>query len=89
MNEEKVLIVGIRKVSFTDNKTGNDVNGISLYHMRSNPMDQSLEGSMTGKDFVSNTIYQQMCDALGELTLLDKEVVFSYNRYGKVSGVIV
>lgn len=87
--DETVLVVGVRKVSFKDNKTGNMIEGMSIYHMHTNSFDKNLEGAMTGKDFVSNEIYEQMLNALGELTLVDKEVCFSYNRYGRVCGILV
>jgi len=86
---EKNLIVGIRKVNFEDKKTGNKINGFSIYSTKSVPEDSNLEGLMTGKDFVSNDVYDDMCNALGELTLVGKEVVFTYNRYGKVCGILV
>ena len=89
MDEGNVLVVGVRNVSFKDNKTGNEIRGISIYHMHTNAGDKNLEGSMTGKDFVSNETYENMCKALNVDTLVDSEVCFSYNRYGKVCGVLV
>lgn len=72
---ERIEVVGMRNVDFTDNK-GRHVDGTSIYYLIE---DTGVTGKMTGKLFISRDrkINTNYFPAVGDV------VAVSYDRYGK------
>ena len=75
---EKVQVVGMRSVSFKDEKDGRQIDGVSLYLLLDHPQ---VEGKMADKVFVSS---QRLSD-LPYMPKVGEEVWVDYDRRGKVS----
>lgn len=75
---EKVQVVGLRSVSFKDDKDGREISGVSLYLLLDH--DQ-VEGKMADKVFVS----AKKLENLEYFPKVGEEVYLDYDRYGKVS----
>lgn len=83
-------IIGTRVVSFTNKENGELIEGHSVYFTEEpTDLNSHLEGLMCDKFFVNNRVYNSMLDSLGVLTLVGLECEFTYNKYGKVVGLIV
>lgn len=84
-------IIGTRVVSFTT-KEGDLIEGHSVYYTEE-PDDlnskKNLEGIMCDKVFLNNNTYNSVLDNLGVLTIVGLDCEFTYNKYGKVVGLIV
>ena len=75
---EKLEIVGLRDVKFTDDN-GRTVDGISVYYL----IDaDGVTGKMAGKLFVSRDRVKNM----GFFPVVGDTVEVSYDRFGKASG---
>lgn len=71
-------VVGFRSINFTDQKTGNNVTGTTLYVER--PAENNhVTGMECQKIFVPSSIRYE--PAVGD------SVQITYNRYGKISSV--
>lgn len=82
-------IIGTRSVSFKT-KDGDLIEGHSLYFTEDpEELDNHLEGVMCDKCFVNNQVFNSMLDAIGSLTLVGVECEFNYNKYGKVTSLLV
>ena len=80
---EKWTVVGFRSVNFTDEKTNKQINGYSLFLLRSpNAYENKVTGQICEKLFVSSE-YVKYTPELGD------EIVLVYNKYGKVSSIQV
>lgn len=77
---EKVYIVGFRKVCFTDD-AGKRVEGYTLYWQQ-DPTDDKVTGVICGKQFISSA-YVDYEPRVGDF------VIFRYNKYGKIGAVEV
>ena len=75
---EKINVVGLRGVSFDDEKTGRNVSGTSVFYTME---ADNVEGLMAGKIFVS----AQQRDSLDYFPKVGEQCWVDYNRYGKVS----
>ena len=73
---DKIQIVGIRGVSFDDEKTGRTVNGTTFFYLME---DDHTSGKLAGKLFIS----AQLCDSLDYVPNVGDECWVIYNRYGK------
>lgn len=80
---EKWTVVGFRSVNFTDEKTNKQINGYSLFLLRSpNDDENKVTGQICEKLFVSSE-YVKYTPDVGD------EIVLVYNKYGKVSSIQV
>lgn len=77
---ERVRIVGYRNVDFTDEK-GFHVEGYTLYYVQDVDVED-LSGQIAGKQFISSK-------RVDYLPVLGDEVIFRYNKYGKISSIEV
>lgn len=75
---EKIQVVGMRSVSFKDEKDGRQISGVSLYCLLDHPQ---VEGKMADKVFISS----QRLQDLPYMPAVGEEVWVDYDRYGKVS----
>lgn len=71
----KVLVIGVRKVSFNA-QDGNSVNGHSVYYSYEAP---NVEGVVSERVFVPARF--QFVPSVGEI------ISISYNRYGKLASI--
>lgn len=76
---EQWKVIGFRKLSFKDEKTGKQVNGYSLFLCRPGTGD-NMTGDECQKIFISSE-YVDYTPYLGETISL------IYNRYGKISSI--
>lgn len=76
---ERMSIVGVRDVSFIDEKTGRPVEGKSFYY---NQARNGVDGFFAAKVFVSSVALRDV----GYMPKPGDEVYVTYNRYGKVSS---
>lgn len=72
-------VVGYRKVNFKDEKSGQQVEGYTLYLQRS-PVDKEIEGLECCKIFISSR-YVAYEPVVGD------RIQLIYNRYGKIGSV--
>ena len=81
---EKVRIVGYRNVDFTDEKSCR-VEGYTLYYVQDvddDVDDENVTGQIAGKQFISSR-------RVDYLPVLGDEVIFRYNKYGKIGSIEV
>lgn len=77
---EKWTIIGFRKVDFKDDHTGKSITGYSLFVSR--PGGSSMVGDEAQKIFISD-------QKISYVPQLGDEIQLVYNKYGKVSDVIL
>lgn len=77
---EKFVIVGYRNVDFTDEQ-GRKIEGYTLYYLQ-DVDDDSITGQIAGKQFISS-------QRVDYTPVLGDEVIFRYNKYGKIGAVEV
>lgn len=73
---EKINVVGLRGVSFDDEKTGRPVNGTSIFFTME---DEHTSGLMAGKMFISAGVR----DGMDYFPAVGDQCWVIYNRYGK------
>lgn len=73
---EQIVIVGMQSVDFTDDRTGEQVIGTSLYFTQEK---ENVTGVAAGKMFVSD----QKAAKLSYIPKVGDRVKVFYNRYGK------
>lgn len=78
-------IIGLRKSDFTA-KDGTEVKGFTIYGTETIPNDNG-KGLMAEKYFLSENKIKGMNLDLN--TIVGKNVVVSYNRFGKIDKVVV
>lgn len=82
-------IIGTRSVSFKT-KEGDLIEGHSIYYTdEPEDLDNHLEGVMCDKTFVNNQVYNSMLSSVGGLSLVGIKCEFNYNKYGKVTSLLV
>lgn len=67
-----INIIGCRNVSFTDQKTGNDITGKTYYYMYE---DSNVSGYASDKFFIASRIDDPF--------IVGRSYEVVYNRYGK------
>lgn len=77
---DKVKIVGVRKVNFTDKQTGNTVSGVTYFFTFK---QDGVDGVAADKVF----IHQDRLVDLSYLPSPGDEVILLWNRYGKLADV--
>lgn len=78
---EKWKVVGWRDVDFKDQRTGNQVTGISLFLARE-PEDKKVHGLEVQKLFIS--------DEYVDYDPVENQMIgINFNRYGKVQSIEV
>ena len=75
----KCKVIGFQKIDFKDQKTGNQVQGYSLF-VTSAPDNDKIVGTKCEKIFIASQ-YVDYVPALGD------DIMILYNRYGKVSSI--
>lgn len=78
---EQWELVGYRRVSFKDEKTGKQVSGYTLF-MERVPTDENIEGMECAKQFISSE-YVKYSPNVGDT------IQINYNRYGKIGSIEV
>ena len=73
-------VVGFRKVNFKDAKTGNPVDGYTLFLERVPRPDENITGVECVKQFIASQ-YVPYVPALGD------QIRLLYNKYGKIGSV--
>lgn len=76
---DKINVVGLRDVSFDDEKTGRTVSGTSVFYTME---DEHTSGLMAGKMFISASVR----DSMEYFPAVGDQCWVYYNRYGKVSS---
>lgn len=79
--EEKYTVIGIEHRSYTSKKTGRPVEGYNVY-LTQDVNNANLLGVRCYSEWHSPELYSDEIE-------LGSVVLFSYNRYGRVSGVKV
>lgn len=77
---ERVRIIGYRKVDFTDEK-GRGIEGYTLYYVQ-DVDDENVTGQVAGKQFISSK-------RVDYLPVLGDDITFRYNKYGKIGAIEV
>lgn len=77
---EKWCVIGYRKVDFKDSSTNKSISGYSLFVTR--PGGDSMVGDEAQKIFVSD-------QRISYVPVVGDEIQLVYNKYGKVSDVVV
>lgn len=72
-------VIGVRKVSFKDQKTDQQVEGFTLYLQRV-PVDKDIDGMECAKQFISSR-YVDYTPVVGD------RIQLVYNRYGKIGSI--
>lgn len=81
---EKWKVIAIRKVSFTDEKTGEQISGVSLFLAR-----PSKEAGWQGVE-IAKFWLKDDSEVLKTYTpTLNQDVKIAFNRYGKISQIEV
>ena len=78
--DELMTIVGARYVNFKDD-SGKHVEGYTLYYTQE-PTDETTQGLICGKQFIS-------ANRVPYVPVIGDQVVFRYNKYGKIAAVEV
>lgn len=72
-------VIGVRKVNFKDEKSGQQVEGYTLFLQRI-PVDKEIEGTECCKQFISSR-YVDYTPVVGD------RIQLIYNRYGKIGSI--
>lgn len=78
---DKLTVVGIEHCSYVSKKTGKDVNGYNLY-LTQEVDDKNLVGVRCISQWLPLDLYS-------DEIVVGSVVVLNYNRFGRVSSVIV
>lgn len=78
---EKFTVIGIEHRSYVSKKTGKNVEGYNLY-LSQEADDQNVLGVRCYSEWLSPEMYSDDLEVGSEVSL-------SYNRFGRVAGVVV
>lgn len=87
MNEEVLVILGVRPYSFKDDKTQNVIEGATFHVVNNSPDDRDVTGSITDHLSVSTDTLKAFMQDVGSNQLSDLigvSVAPIYNKRGKV-----
>lgn len=83
----KVKLLGVRPVEFTDEKTGDCIEGISLYIAYP---DEDVYGVVADKKFVKNDAAEKLGIDIKLLTAgINKDIDIELNPRGKLSSITI
>ena len=83
----KVKLLGIRPVEFTDDKTGEIIEGISLYIAYPDP---DVYGCIADKKFINNSAAEKLkIDTKTLIEAIDHDIDIELNPRGRLSAITV